>query len=285
MQPHINGLEQGRVGLSQLSGTLANVAGALDQWDRPSAQRDAIAFGRLEDAIVLDNVGFRYLQTDGSPPLADVSFAIERGKMTVIAGRSGAGKSTLVGLLFRLFEPTTGHILVDGRSLNDFDLASWRAAIAFAGQDAELMDGTIGENIAYGAPGTPREEIATAARWAGAHEFIEALPDGYDTKVGERGLRLSGGQRQRIALARALLRRPQILVLDEATGSLEDAAEVDLYETVKRLDLTCVVITHRSSMAGHADRFVVLDRGRVVEQRQSGGSPSPIHRIAARVPF
>jgi subfamily B ATP-binding cassette protein MsbA len=282
MQPHISGLEQGRVGLSQLSDTLAKVAGGLDRQDRPPPRGGAM-FGRFEDAIVFDDVSFRYRgDPDDRAPLADVSFAIEKGKMTVIAGKSGAGKSTVVGLLFRLFEPTEGRILVDGRSLNDFDLASWRAVIAFAGQDADLMDGTIRDNIAYGTPGARREEIVAAARWAGAHEFIEGLPHGYDAKVGERGLRLSGGQRQRIALARALLRRPQVLVLDEATGSLEDAAEVDFYATVKRLDLTCVVITHRPSVVRHAGHLVVLDGGRVIE-REPSGAPPP--RAAADVPI
>jgi subfamily B ATP-binding cassette protein MsbA len=196
-----------------------------------------------------------------------VSLEIRRGEITAIVGPSGAGKSTLINLLFRLYDPVRGTILVDDVPLSELELAGWRTRLAMAGQDAELLTGTVFENIAYGNPSADRAAIAAAAKQADAHGFIERLPCGYETRVGERGLRLSGGQRQRIGLARALVRKPDILVLDEATNSMDSISERVVQDVLKRLrgSVTIIVIAHRLSTVDAADQVIVLHEGQVVE--------------------
>jgi subfamily B ATP-binding cassette protein MsbA len=199
--------------------------------------------------------------------LESVSLQFRAGEVTAIVGASGAGKSTLINLLFRLHDPVSGSVLVDGQPLTDIDIASWRAALSIAGQDTELMRGTIRDNICYGKPDASDEAIINAARMADAHEFVMATPKGYDTLVGERGLFLSGGQRQRLGVARALLRKPRILVLDEATNSLDSFSEAYIQETLQTLhgQMTIILIAHRLSTTRNADHVIVMNRGRVVE--------------------
>ena len=199
--------------------------------------------------------------------LEDVSLAVERGTMVAVVGPSGAGKSTLVDLLSRFFEVTSGRILVDGTDIRRFRLRSLREKMGIVSQETVLFHDTVRANIAYGLPGVEAGAVEEAALAAGAHEFIEALPEGYDTVVGERGAELSGGQRQRLAIARAILRDPPILILDEATSSLDTESERRVQRALDRLSegRTVFVIAHRLSTVLGARAIFVLDGGRIVE--------------------
>lgn len=269
MQPHVRSFDQNRVYLDSLSGAVAEVAGLLSDRDKPYTRSGTVPFHGLERSIVFRDVHFRYAPESGErAALAGVSFEIRKGAVTAIVGDSGAGKSTIVNLLCRFYDPDQGEILVDGRPLGDLDLAAWRRRIGLTGQDCDLISGTIAENVAYGCSDTGQDAVVAAARLAGAHGFIESLPDGYRTRVGDRGLRLSGGQRQRIGLARALVRDPDVLLLDEATNALDGPSQTAIQEALERLPSgrTTIVIAHRLSTIRHADHVVVLSDGRVVEQ-------------------
>jgi len=217
-------------------------------------------------AIEFTEVGFGY---DESAPriLRGVSFTVSAGQMVAIVGRSGAGKTTLVNLLPRFYDVSAGAIFIDGVDVRHVTVASLRQQIGIVTQEVVLFDDTIAANIAYGSPQASRAEIEAAARAANAHDFIVALPGGYDTMIGERGQRLSGGQRQRLAIARALLKDAPILVLDEATSSLDTESELLVQEALANLMLnrTSFVIAHRLSTIRRADAIVVLERGRIVE--------------------
>jgi subfamily B ATP-binding cassette protein MsbA len=230
--------------------------------DRPGAP-ELTPFQR---EIEFRDVGFGYDEGPG-PILRGVSFTVAAGQMIAIVGRSGAGKTTLVNLLPRFYDVTSGAILIDGVDVRDVSLASLRRQVGIVTQETVLFDDTIASNIAYGARGGSREAIEAAARAANAHDFIMALPRGYDTPIGERGQRLSGGQRQRIAIARALLKNAPILVLDEATSALDAESELLVQEALANLMLnrTSFVIAHRLSTIRRADAIVVLERGRIVE--------------------
>jgi subfamily B ATP-binding cassette protein MsbA len=187
--------------------------------------------------------------------------------MVAIVGLSGAGKTTLVNLIPRFYDVTSGAILIDGHDIRDVTLRSLRRQISIVTQETVLFDDTVARNLAYGAPAATREEIEAAARAAHAHEFIAALPQQYDTRIGERGQRLSGGQRQRLAIARALLKNAPILILDEATSSLDAESELLVQDALANLLLnrTSFVIAHRLSTVRRADAIIVLERGRIVE--------------------
>jgi subfamily B ATP-binding cassette protein MsbA len=200
--------------------------------------------------------------------LTDVSFRLPRGKVVALVGPSGAGKTTAADLLPRFHDPTTGQILMDGEPLTQLTRRSIRAQMGVVSQDTVLLNDTVHANIAYGSPGATREQVEAAARAANAAGFIAALPQGYDTMLGERGTRLSGGQRQRIAIARALLRDPPILILDEATSALDTESERLVQQAIDRLmqQRTVLVIAHRLATVRDADEIVVLDGGRMVQQ-------------------
>jgi subfamily B ATP-binding cassette protein MsbA len=221
----------------------------------------------FRDAIEFRDVVFAYEDGHGRPTLRGVSFTVRAGQMIAIVGRSGAGKTTLVNLLPRFFDVTGGAILIDGRDVRGATLRSLRDQIGIVTQDTVLFDDTIAINIAYGVPTAARAEIEAAARAAHAHDFIAALPDGYETTIGERGQRLSGGQRQRLAIARALLKNSPILILDEATSSLDAESERLVQDALMTLMLnrTSFVIAHRLSTVRRADAIVVLERGRIAE--------------------
>jgi ATP-binding cassette subfamily B protein len=200
--------------------------------------------------------------------LRDVNFTLPAGKTLGVVGGSGAGKSTLVRLLVRLIDPDTGRILLDGISIGDLPLSAVRQAIAVVPQDTVLFNDTIGYNIAFGKAGSTQAEIEHAARLAHLHDFIMSLPDGYDTKVGERGVKLSGGEKQRVSIARAAIKRPRIYVFDEATSSLDSHTEREILRNLREISRfsTTLVIAHRLSTVVHADEIVVLEGGTIVER-------------------
>jgi subfamily B ATP-binding cassette protein MsbA len=199
--------------------------------------------------------------------LSDIDLEAHPGELVAIVGHSGAGKTTLLSLLPRLYDPTGGRVLVDGVDVKDYSLEALRGAIAVVAQDTFVFSGTVRENIAYARPDATLEEVVAAARAAHADEFVRALPHGYDTRVGERGATLSGGQRQRLSIARAVLKDPRVLVLDEATSSLDAESEAIVQTALDRLmrSRTSFVIAHRLSTIRHADRIYVIEAGRVVE--------------------
>lgn len=217
--------------------------------------------------IEFDQVVFAYDDSHGRPILRGVSFAVQAGQMIAIVGRSGAGKTTLVNLIPRFYDVTSGRIRIDGVDLRDVTLASLRSQVGIVTQETVLFDDSIANNIAYGRPDASPAAIEAAARAAHAHEFISALPEGYRTFIGERGQRLSGGQRQRLAIARALLKDSPILILDEATSSLDTESELLVQDALITLmkNRTSFVIAHRLSTIRRADAIIVMDRGRVVE--------------------
>jgi ATP-binding cassette, subfamily B, bacterial MsbA len=220
----------------------------------------------IHETLAFEHVSFAYGE---EPVLRDVSFVAHRGEVVALVGASGAGKSTLVDLIPRFYEPTEGCIRLDGVDIREISLASLRGLTGIVSQDTVLFNDTVRSNIAYGAVGRFSDaQVEAAARAANAHTFITELPDGYDTVLGERGTRLSGGQRQRLAIARALLTDPPILILDEATSSLDTESERLVQEAIDRLlaGRTVFVIAHRLSTVVHADQILVLDRGEIVER-------------------
>jgi len=222
---------------------------------------------RLFGQVSLENIAFSYPSRKEVQVLHNVSITAEPGEQVAIVGPSGAGKSTIAGLLLRFYNPDKGQLLFDGRPAETIPISQLRKQMALVPQDVLLFGGTIRENIAYGKPDATREEIEAAARKAHAHEFITGFPEGYDTIVGERGVKLSGGQRQRIAIARAILKDPVILVLDEATSSLDSASESIVQDALDNLmkNRTSFIIAHRLSTIRNADKIVVLDKGYVKE--------------------
>ncbi|GBC94199.1 putative ABC transporter ATP-binding protein [bacterium HR15] len=227
---------------------------------------DAIVLPRLQGRIEFRNVSFRY--PTGEQALRNLSFTIEPGEVVALVGHSGAGKSTLIDLLLRFYKPQQGIISIDGYDLNRVQLDSLRQQIGVVPQQTVLFVGTVAENIAYGKPSASMAEIEAAARAAHAHEFIERLPAGYQTLIGDRGVRLSGGESQRIAIARALLRNPRILILDEATAALDPVSERMIQRVIDegRGERTTLIIAHRWTTVQCADRVLVLHRGELVEQ-------------------
>ena len=219
--------------------------------------------------VTFDRVSFRYLSDPAAPwTLRDIALAVAPGEVVALVGPSGAGKTTLVSLLPRFWDVAEGRILLDGIDVRDLRLADLRGAIGLVPQEPALFSGTVRDNIAYARPGASREDVEAAARAAHAHEFIERLPQGYDTVVGERGVKLSGGQRQRVAIARAILKNPAVLILDEATSSLDTESERLIEDAMERLLVgrTTLIIAHRLSTVRRADRLVVLDHGRIIEE-------------------
>ncbi len=221
----------------------------------------------LQGQVALYNVAFHYPSRPEMPVLKGVTLLAKPGERVAIVGPSGAGKSTIAGLLLRYYEPSAGQLLFDGQPADKIPLTQLRRQMALVPQDILLFGGTIRENILYGKPNATTEEVEAAARLANAHEFIQGFPEGYDTVVGERGVKLSGGQRQRIAIARAILKNPVILILDEATSSLDAASESLVQDALDNLmkDRTSFIIAHRLSTIRTADKIVVLDKGEVKE--------------------
>jgi ABC-type multidrug transport system fused ATPase/permease subunit len=222
---------------------------------------------RLRGDIVFENVHFSYPSRQGVEVLHAINLAAISGQRIALVGPSGAGKSTLISLLLRMYDPSSGRLMIDGRDARDYRLADLRGQMSMVPQEVLLFGGSIADNIAYGKPGANAEEIEQAARQANAHEFIQAFPERYATLVGERGIKLSGGQRQRVAIARAILKDPAILILDEATSSLDSESERLIQEALETLmqGRTSFIIAHRLATVRHVDRIIVIAGGRVVE--------------------
>jgi ATP-binding cassette subfamily B protein/subfamily B ATP-binding cassette protein MsbA len=226
-----------------------------------------LPLGPLQQAISLEKVSLHYAP-ELEPALSDISLFLPKGQMLGLVGPSGAGKSSIADLLTGLYAPTAGRILIDGTPLEQLDLAGWQQRLGVVSQDTFLFNATISENIAFGTPGATQGKIEAAATAAQAAVFIESLPNGYNTLVGERGYRLSGGQRQRLSLARAILRDPELLILDEATSALDSQSERLVQEAIERFERnhTMLVIAHRLSTIVRADQILVLEGGRVAQR-------------------
>jgi len=249
---------------------------------------DGVVLKDVRGLVEFDDVHFEY--NPGEAVLDGVSFSIQPGEAVAIVGPSGAGKSTIADLIPRFYDVTGGAILVEGHDIRDIKTASLRDQMAMVPQETILFSGTIAENIAYGRPGASMDEVMNVAQAANAHEFIVQFPNGYDTVLGERGVGLSGGQRQRISIARALLKNPKILILDEATSSLDAASEDVVQEALDRLmkGRSTLIIAHRLSTVKNADRILVMDQGRVLESGAfdelvgSGGMFAQLYRTQFR---
>ena len=219
----------------------------------------------IQQGISFEEVNFSYGDEE---VLREFDLAVAKGMKLGVVGESGAGKSTLVNLLLRFYDPTKGRVTIDGTDIREVTFESLRGQMALVSQEVVIFDQTVAENVACGKLDASREEIVTAAKAANAHEFIEALPEGYDTRLGEQGTRLSGGQRQRIAIARAFVRQAPILILDEATAALDSKAEAEVQGAIDRLEegRTVVCVAHRLSTLRGMDKIIVLEEGRVVQE-------------------
>lgn len=253
--------------LADNSGKMERLNQILSPQGKQFRRRGGTPFKALEREIHFKQVGLQYAP-ELQPALSEISFTLHKGQMLALVGPSGAGKSSIADLLTGLYAPTAGQIWVDDRPLDQLELAGWQQRLGVVSQDTFLFNATIAENIAFGTPGVNQVQIQAACQAAQAAGFIESLPKGYDTLVGERGYRLSGGQRQRLSLARAILRDPELLILDEATSALDSQSERLVQEAIERFERnhTVLVIAHRLSTIVGADQIIVMDHGLVVEQ-------------------
>lgn len=230
-------------------------------------EEGAVPLQNVEGEITFKHVSFEY-PDNHTPVLSDINLTVKPGEKVALVGPSGGGKTTLCNLIPRFYDPTEGEILLDGQNIKKVTLQSLRSNVGVVQQDVYLFSGSVYENIAYGKTEATREEVIRAAKMAGAHEFIEALKDGYDTYVGERGVKLSGGQKQRISIARVLLRAPKLVILDEATASLDNESEHLVAESLDKLaeGRTTLTIAHRLTTIQGADRILVLAGNQIVEE-------------------
>ena len=264
--PAVHELNGNRAQLSGYGGTIANITEVLRDDNKPYLQDGTHQFAGLKTAIEFVAVDFGY--DPACRVLKDITLTIPRGKMTALIGASGAGKTTLVDLIPRFYDPTRGHILIDGRDLRSFSIKSLRQKMASVSQDTFIFNASVRYNIAYGLENVSDAEVWTAARQANALDFILEMPQQFETMLGDRGVRMSGGQRQRLAIARALLRNPEILILDEATSALDSVSERLIQQSLEDISegRTVIAIAHRLSTIIRADKVVVLEQGQIVEQ-------------------
>jgi len=265
VQPHAKAIVRARLGMASFDSSVREVDWLLSQSRGTAIESAPDNDLRLDQPIVLKDISFEY--PNGTRALDRVTLTIEPGVATAVLGKSGSGKTTLVMLLCRLVEPQTGEMRLGDRPVDQFEPACWMSRIALAGQDVQLVAGTVAENIAYGRPDADASEIEAVARAAGADRFIAALPQGYDTPVGPQGLNLSGGQRQRIAVARAFLINPDLLILDEATNAVDALSDMEIVKlaTEHRHFRSLLVISHRRTTVAACQNGIILEDGKVVE--------------------
>ncbi|MBE9061266.1 heterocyst formation ABC transporter subunit HepA [cf. Phormidesmis sp. LEGE 11477] len=263
--PLVSSLNNVRVTFISSQGSLAAVSELLQRDDKPYFVDGQKLFTGLQRSIDFESVDFSYVL--GEPVLHDITLSIKRGETTALVGSSGAGKTTLADLLPRFYDPTRGRVIVDGVDLRELKINSLRQKMAIVSQDTFIFNTTVRENIVYGVDRATDQDIYEATRMANALDFVLDLPLGFETVLGDRGVRLSGGQRQRIAIARALLRNPEILILDEATSALDSVTENLIQESLEKLSKgrTVIAIAHRLSTISGADKVVVMEKGRIVE--------------------
>ncbi|MFM7764753.1 MAG: ABC transporter ATP-binding protein [Sphingomonadales bacterium] len=253
----------------QIQKTLGAVERVLDLIEKPTEDLlDEVETPSMKGGVAFEHVSFSYPGRPDYKVLDNISIQVPEGKTLAIVGPSGAGKSTIINLIYRFYEPDSGRITLGGNPISEMGLFECRRKLALVPQEILLFGGSIYDNIHYGNPNSDKEAVIQAARMANAHEFISAFPEGYETIVGDRGIKLSGGQRQRIAIARAMLRNPQLLILDEATSSLDTESEQQVQSALKTLmkGRTSIVIAHRLSTIRHADTIIVLKQGQIIEQ-------------------
>ncbi|MDR5171491.1 ABC transporter ATP-binding protein [Methylobacillus flagellatus] len=270
--------------------SMASIQRVMNLLDSPLAIQyggKPLGLDSVKGDIRFAGVRFAYDAQSGQPALDGFDLHIPAGKTVALVGATGGGKSTITKLLLRFYDPQQGQILLDGENIVSLDLQQLRRAIGYVAQDTFLTDASIAENIAYGQPNAGIDAIIAAAKAAEAHEFIERLPEGYDTQVGERGMKLSGGQRQRLALARAILKNPPILILDEATSAVDNETEAAIQRSLNKLVVgrTSIIIAHRLSTVRHADCIHVLEHGRIIqsgshtELLESGGPYAELWKL------
>lgn len=264
--PIIRHINSTRARLSNLQGSFANIQQLLKTDDKPYLVNGTFKFSKLKQKIEFVDVDFSYDATE--PVLQKISLTIPRGQTVALVGGSGAGKSTLADLIPRFYDPTVGRIMIDNLDLRELDTNSLRQKLSVVSQNTFIFNASVRDNIAYAMTKVDETEIRKAAKFANALEFIDRMPEGFDTRLGDQGVRLSGGQRQRIAIARALLRNPDILILDEATSALDSVSERLIQESIEKLSVgrTVIAIAHRLSTIAKADKVVVLEKGRIIEQ-------------------
>jgi subfamily B ATP-binding cassette protein MsbA len=252
--------------IGSFQGSIENIKELLKTENKPYLQNGKVQFSGLKRAIEFRSVEFGYNASD--LVLHNITLTIEKGQTVALVGASGAGKTTLADLIPRFYDPTQGKVLIDGVDLREFEIDSVRRKMAIVSQDTFIFNTSVQNNIAYGTEEADEEAILKAAQLANALEFIQEMPEGFDTQLGDRGVRLSGGQRQRIAIARALLRNPEILIMDEATSALDSQSERLIQESLEKLSVgrTVIAIAHRLSTIAQSDKVVVLEQGRIVEQ-------------------
>lgn len=252
--------------IGSYQGSIHNIQELLSRKNKPYLTNGARKFKGLDKSIDFISVDFGY--TPQTKVLDNITLSITKGKTIALVGSSGAGKSTLADLIPRFYDPSEGRILFDGVDLREFDIYSVRRKLAIVSQETFIFNTSVRNNISYGSEGASEEEIIEAARLANALEFIEAMPEGLNTRLGDRGMLISGGQRQRIAIARALLRDPEILILDEATSALDSVTEKLIQKSIEQLSTgrTVIAVAHRLSTISGADKVVVMEKGRIVEQ-------------------
>ncbi|MEM8859574.1 MAG: ABC transporter ATP-binding protein [Chloroflexota bacterium] len=255
--------------LDQYQRAMASTGRVMDLLEKdPQIKSGEKSLAQVSGDVAFENVSFNYDSNTSLKVIEDFSIDIPAGSMAAFVGPTGAGKSTLIKLILRFYDVTAGHITLDGNNLRELTLNNLRSSVGLVSQDVFLFHGTVRENIAYGSFDATLEDVAEAAKVAEAHEFITQLPDGYDTIVGERGIKLSGGQRQRISIARAVLKNPPILILDEATSAVDNETEAAIQRSLEKIAVgrTTIVIAHRLSTVRNADQIFVLEKGQLKEQ-------------------